>query len=130
MDSELIHLADLQLGLGRLNGLDLRANRDIIHGWLYREHRDRMEIALAIEGAAAMRDAGLIGWDKLTPSTPLSCKALVKAPMIADQGDGTVLRPLYDVAVDYMRTDEPNTRGRGAEDGLKGVSQLLGNAGG
>lgn len=104
---ELLVLANERLGLGRLPYPEQGANKRILNDWLYSSSkRDPTEIACAIEGAAAMRDLDLIGWDSARPGAPMTLKALQSAATLANQGDGKAVRRLYDVAAEYARRQD------------------------
>lgn len=106
-NAELRDLADRVLGLDQLDGLERQANSRILAQWIYTDGRSKPEVAAAIEGAAAMRDADAIGWESAGPGDPMSLKALNGPKTLADQGDGQAERPLYDVAVEWARTHGP-----------------------
>ena len=95
------------MGLGALPRDLLRSNDHIMQGWLYgKPNRESAEVYAAVRGCALMRDRDEIGWDSAKPGTPMALRALIKSMTVADQGDGTVLRNLYDVAVEYWRTHD------------------------
>lgn len=122
-DSELLDLANTLLGKGTLPGLDQMANKRILLKWLYEDGRDRGIVYSAIEGAAAMRDSDLIGWDSAKPGSPMTLKALNGPMTLADQGDGQAKRMLFDVAAEHARRalPPPKARKRVQGDGLKRV---------
>lgn len=117
--SELLEMAEKLLGLGIVDHKRQGTNKGILNRWMYgRPPRDTTEIACAIEGAAMMRDADLIGWSSARPGMPMTLAALNGPMTLADQGDGKAVRDLYSVAVEYRRardltprTAKPRTRG-------------------
>lgn len=111
---ELADAARTKLGLGTIGYGDQQANHALLMRWLYggSGKRDPLEIMLAIEGAADMRDRDLIGWDSARPGMAMTLRALDHAATITSQGDGTALRTLYDVAIEHRRRmdEAPQTR--------------------
>lgn len=113
-DSLLLDDAEKVLGLGKLTGPQKMTNKSIIMGWLYKpdSKRDRTDIYSFIHGAADLRDRDMIGWldenEKPTtaPGMPITLAAGMTSRTVADQGDGTVLRNLYDVAVEHWRKND------------------------
>ena len=103
--AELWDLADRLLGLDKLPNADHTTNGRILNAWLYSSNpRSPTDVALAIEGAAELRDRDAIGWDSARPGTPMTLKALNGPMTLADQGDGKAVRDLFSYAVDYMRS--------------------------
>ena len=113
-DSELVVMANDVLGLGTLNAHDQQTNAHIIRQWRNQSNpRSAVDVYCFIHGLADMRDRDMVGWDSAKPGTPMTLRAGQKAMTVADQGDGTVLRNLYDVAIEHHRKQEPvNAPGR------------------
>lgn len=98
--NELLDLSHTELGKGTS---DRFADKRILNHWLFSLGRDPMEIWCFIKGASKMRDLDLIGWDSAKPGMSMGLKSGNGPMTVADQGDGTVLRDFYDVAIEYWR---------------------------
>jgi hypothetical protein len=121
--AEIAKKAHLKLGLGKLSYRDEARNRDILTTWRYKKNRDPWSVLAAIEGACLLRREGGT-W--LEVGTSYTLAALVKAEVVADQGDGTALRPLFAVAEDRWRKHEAGEGGRRSRDGPTLIADILG----
>jgi hypothetical protein len=121
--SEIAKKAHLKLGLGKLSYRDEARNRDILTTWRYKKNRDPWSVLAAIEGACLLRREGGT-W--LEDGTSYTLAALVKAEVVADQGDGTALRPLFAVAEDRWRKHEAGKGVRRSRDGPTPIADILG----
>jgi hypothetical protein len=128
-DYHLRQAANERLGLGRLSTVEQMDNSKLLGRWLYSDKRDRLEVMNAILGAASLRDSNGIGWENgegkptAGPGTPMRLAALNGTHSLYQQGDGTAVRTLWDIAVEHQRTAELTDMAttRGFQKGLRSI---------